>query len=71
MDFDAPNIIAMVVFSGVGFVYFSYGKRMTEPRFMLSGAALFAYSYFTPSIAWTVGLGLLISAVPFISRFVL
>ena len=55
-----------MVFSGVGYIYFVYGKRQGNGIYMIIGAALMAYCYFFSSIVWIVGLGLALSAVPFL-----
>lgn len=69
MTFDFPNIMVALLFSAVGFVYMSFGKRRTEPKFFIVGALLLAYSYFTPTLAWNIGVGILLSAVPFLPFF--
>lgn len=69
MTFDAPNIIVALIFSAVGFVYLSFGKKTTRPKYFISGALLLAYSYFTPTLAWNIGVGLLLSAIPFLPFF--
>jgi hypothetical protein len=63
MDFSAGNIIAGLVFSGVGFVAFTYGKREGRFRTMCLGIALMVYPYFTPGAAITcvVGVALLVA----------
>jgi len=45
------NILVVVVFSLVGFAAFRYGKKNSEVRPMLLGAALMVYGYFV-SNAW-------------------
>ncbi len=69
MTFDFPNIMVALFFSAVGFVYFSFGKKQTQPKFFITGAALFVYSYFTPTLAWNIGVGILLAAVPFLPFF--
>ena len=41
------NIMAGMVFSGIGFVAFTYGKKMGSGKHMILGAALMVYPYFT------------------------
>ena len=69
MTFDAPNIIAALIFSAVGFVYCSFGKKTTQPKFFFPGVGLLFYSYLTPSLAWNIGVGILLSVVPFLPFF--
>ena len=61
MNFSAGNIFAGIVFSGVGFVAFTYGKKQERYEAMGIGVALMIYPYFTPSATMTciVGAGLL------------
>jgi hypothetical protein len=66
LDFDAPNIICSVLFSVVGLAYLRFGKRRTEPKFYFVGAVLLVYSYAMPSLAWNIGVGILLTAVPFL-----
>jgi len=68
VDFDAPNIIAALVFSALGFVYFSYGKKQTKMPLVITGGLLMGYSYFTPTLAWNIGVGLLLALLPLIWR---
>ena len=66
MSFDVPSIIVTLIFSAVGFVYFAYGKKQAEFRFMACGMALMIYSYFVSSLAWNIGVGVLLSAAVFL-----
>ena len=68
MNFDVPNIVVMLIFSGIGFVYLSYGRKLGEFDFIISGVLLMVYSYFTPSVLWTVIVGAIITAIPYIRR---
>jgi hypothetical protein len=45
-DFSAPNLIAGLIFGSIGFVAFTYGKRMNLWRTMFGGLALMIYPYF-------------------------
>lgn len=57
---NPSSLFAGLIFSGVGFVAFTYGKRMGNFTVMALGGALMAYSYFVPAGAmeWLIGLGL-------------
>ena len=59
-DFSTPNIIAGILFSIVGFVAFSYGKKMGMWKPMSIGLALMGYSWFVPNVwaNWIVGTAL-------------
>lgn len=51
------DLVAGLLFGGVGFVAFMYGKKTMNVRAMALGGALMAYPYFTPSgsLQWVVG----------------
>ena len=67
MDFDVPNLIASLLFSVIGLFYFKYAKRNSELKFAVVGALLMAFGYFTPNIWWTIGVGIAIGAIPFVT----
>lgn len=60
MSFSAGSLVASLLFSSVGFVVFSYGKKTGDFRRMALGGALMVYPYFvTGALAVSlVGLGL-------------
>jgi hypothetical protein len=70
MDFDPTNLIAGIVVSGIGYVLFTYGRRMSRPPHLAVGLLMLVYPYFVPgalvmgSIA-VVLLALLWAAVKF------
>ncbi len=43
---SAANIFGNLLFSGIGFVAFSYGRKMGNARMMIQGGILMGYSYF-------------------------
>ena len=57
----ASSLIASIFVSGVGFVLFSYGKKLQRVPQMLCGILMLIYPYFVPDpllmIAIAVGLG--------------
>ena len=69
MNFDFSVIIASIAFSAVGYIYFSYGRRMTNVPIVACGIALMAYGYFTPSLLACILVGLAFSALPFIFKW--
>ena len=66
MSFDVPSIIVTLIFSAVGFVYFAYGKKQQEFRFMALGMALMTYTYFVSSLAWNIGVGVVLTVAAFL-----
>lgn len=55
-----------LVFSLIGFFYLKHGKRVVDMKFAIAGILLVIFGYFTPTIAWTIGVGVLLCAAPFI-----
>lgn len=58
--FSFTNLIASLIFSGVGLVAFVYEKKRGSFKPLSIGIALMAYPYFLTSTFWlyTVGIGL-------------
>ena len=59
-------LILSLIFSGIGFVYFAYGKKQSEFMFMLAGGIMFFYPYVITSPLWMTVVGLALMASPFI-----
>ena len=59
-SFSLANIAGNVLFSGIGYIAFSYGKKMDNMRMMVQGGVLMGYSYVVPSTLWMylIGTGL-------------
>ena len=66
-SFSMAGIIANILFSAVGFVAFTYGKKMQIWRPMLIGLALMAYTYFFQSAVMLYGIGTVLTAALFVS----
>jgi hypothetical protein len=62
MDFDAGNLLAGFAASGVGYVLFAYGRRMSRPPHVIVGLCMLIYPYFAPSalVTGAIGAGLLL-----------
>lgn len=56
---SAPNLLAGLLFSSIGFVGFIYGKRMSLWKPMFLGIALMAYPYFIEDTILLCVIGLL------------
>jgi hypothetical protein len=69
MDFDFPLIFAGLVFSSVGLVYFSYGRRMKNLNLLFCGMALMVYPYFVDKMVVTIVIGAALSGMPFFFRW--
>ena len=67
-DFSLVKIAAYLIFGGIGFVAFVYGKKMALWRPMIIGIALMAYPYLF-SEAWMIYLaGIILTAALFFWR---
>jgi hypothetical protein len=59
LDIDASSLIAGLFVSSVGFVLFSYGKKMSRPPQMVGGLLLMVFPYFVPGVLWMLAIGAL------------
>ena len=65
MDLDFTTILFGLLFGGIGFAAWGYGRRARSGRHMVLGVALMAYSYFIPN-RWLSGLaGAVLTALLF------
>jgi hypothetical protein len=53
--FDATSILAGLFVSSIGFVLFSYGRKMSRPPQMVAGVVLLVFPYFVPGVGWMLG----------------
>jgi hypothetical protein len=62
MDFDGATLIAGILVSGIGYVLFRYGKKMSRPPHLAVGLCMLIYPYFVPGalLAMSIGAGLLL-----------
>lgn len=65
MDFTFSGIVITLITSAIAFVYLSYGRKMAEIRFIVCGALLMVYPYFTESTEAQVIVGVVLAAIPF------
>ncbi|MDA9951191.1 hypothetical protein N9D31_01325 [Oligoflexaceae bacterium] len=69
-ELDIPYLAVILFFSAVGYVYFSYGKKMNAFWFMLIGITLMFYGYMMDVWYFALLTGSILSALPFIlSRY--
>ena len=64
-DLSFEMILVYVLASGVGYIYFRYGRSMSDFKFMACGACFFFYPYFVDSIVALVLIGLVLGITPF------
>ena len=57
VNFDASTLIAGFLVSGVGFVLFSYGRKMGRAPHVIAGLVLMAFPYFVPNVWLMLGIG--------------
>jgi hypothetical protein len=50
MDIDVGSLALSFLVSGIGFVLFSYGRRMTRGPQMLVGIVLMGFPYFVDNL---------------------
>jgi hypothetical protein len=50
VDLDVNSIVAGLVVSSVGFILFSYGRKMSRAPHVLFGLVLMVFPYFVPSV---------------------
>ena len=62
MRFSVGGLIGSLVFSGIGFVAFTAGRKQQHYRLMGFGALMMGYSYFTSGAALTWGIGAALTA---------
>ena len=69
MELNIPYLVLSLIFSSVGLGYFLFGKRQQEFLFLFAGLALMVYPYIV-SGTWTMtAIGLVLSAGPFVARY--
>jgi len=57
MNIDASSLIAGLFVSSIGFVLFSYGKKMSRPPQMIGGLVLMVYPYVVQDVLWMLLVG--------------
>jgi hypothetical protein len=60
MDFNPASLLLSFVISGVGFVLFSYGRKMQRFPQLVAGLSLMVFPYFVSSALVSVGIAVAI-----------
>ena len=60
MDLDVNSIAAGLVVSSIGFIIFSYGRKMSRPPHVLFGLVLMLFPYVVPSVLAMFGIAALL-----------
>ena len=66
--FSFANIIGNLLFSSIGYVAFTYGKRMDRSKVMIQGGILMAYSYIVSDTVWMYLIGTALTAWVWVTR---
>ena len=67
-DFSAAKIFACIIFGGIGFAVFLYGKKNKVFRPMIIGVALMAYPYFISGTFFLYLVGIALTAALYFWR---
>jgi hypothetical protein len=65
---DSSQIFLSVLWGAIGMGFFVYGKKQQRFLPMLSGIALMAFPYFVENWILSVGIGLVLTALPLVIR---
>jgi hypothetical protein len=57
LDFNPTAIALSLVFGGIGFVAFRYGRKMQQVPPVVLGMALMSYLLFVSSVVWLAVIG--------------
>ncbi|MDP3544406.1 MAG: hypothetical protein Q8T11_18230 [Elusimicrobiota bacterium] len=66
--FSAANIIGNLLFSGLGYVAYSYGRKMDKTKVTIQGGVLMAFSYFISDTVWMYAVGTALTVWVWASR---
>lgn len=61
MDFEGSEILSSILVSGVGFVFFSFGRSMKRIPQMAGGLLMMIFPYFVDGALWILLGGALVS----------
>lgn len=65
---DEASLILGLLFGAIGVGYFLYGKKQRQPLPFACGLMLIVFPYFISQIALLIGIGLVLSVLPFLLR---
>ena len=63
MNLDANSLLASILISGIGFVFFVYGTKQGRIPQMAGGAILSIYPYFISDAVWMLVIGAVVIAL--------
>ena len=65
---NATQLFLGVIFSSIGLGYFMYGKKQQRTVPLVCGIGLMVYSYFFDSNLTIIGIGCILSIIPYFLR---
>ena len=68
MEIDTTYLFFVIFFSAVGMAYFVYGKKQSALIPLICGLLLMIYPYFVSDTLPMVGVGAVLSAIPYFVR---
>lgn len=68
MNLSFSNIFSGLLFGSIGFSAFIYGKKRSEWRPMVLGAALMGFPYLVTHTVWQYVIGVALTAALFLFR---
>jgi len=63
MDMSFGSLAGSLFVSGVGFVFFNYGRKKTRPMFLIFGIIMMIYPYFVSGFFLMIGIAALMCAI--------
>ncbi|OGR80954.1 MAG: hypothetical protein A3I11_06195 [Elusimicrobia bacterium RIFCSPLOWO2_02_FULL_39_32] len=63
MNFSFSSLVASLMVSGVGFVFFKVGRKKMKPLFLIFGIVMMVYPYFITNFLWMVGIAIGLSSI--------
>lgn len=69
MNIDMGLLVVGLIFSSVGFIFLSYGRKQGRLNLIVFGVALMLYPYFVESTTTSLVLGVALSVLPFLFSF--
>lgn len=69
MSFDAETIIISLITSAIGFVFFSYGRKLGKIQITTCGVGLMIFPYFIEGLWPRIAAGLILTIAPFVMKW--
>jgi len=67
VNLDAGTLISGFFISGVGFVFFNYGRKMGRPIHLITGLILMVFPYFVPNVIASIGIAALLCGMNYVA----